>query len=88
VKLWKGLLAENATQAVAADILRGALRECVLGQDWPVIGHTHDEILMEVHNYSAIEAAKDLKFVMEKPPAWAADLPLAVKMGSGERYGK
>ena len=88
VKLWKGLLAENATQAVAADILRSALRECVLGQDWPVVGHTHDEILLEVHDHSVVEAAKDLKYVMETAPAWAADLPLAVKMGSGERYGK
>ena len=87
-KLWKGLLAENATQAVAADILRSALRECVLGQDWPVIGHTHDEIVMEVTIQSVAEAQKDLKYVMEKPPAWATGLPLAVKMGSGERYGK
>jgi len=85
MKMWKGLLAENATQAVAADVLRHALRIAVLDHDLPVIGHTHDEIIMECVNPNA---GRLLQSIMETPPAWAADLPLAVKMGSAERYGK
>jgi len=87
-KLWKGLLAENATQAVAADILRGTLRTAVLDHDWPVIGHTHDEIVMEV-DINDVESSKTgLQYMMESTPEWAHGLPLSAKMGSGERYGK
>ena len=87
-KLWKGLLAENATQAVAADIMRTALRDAVLDYDWPVIGHTHDEIVMEVDITNVNTATTGLKWLMERTPEWALGLPLAAKMGSGERYGK
>ena len=81
-RLWHGLLAENITQAVAADILRYALREAVLDADLPVIGHTHDEIICEG------EDTGQLQVIMETPPPWAEGLPLKVEMGSGPRYGK
>jgi hypothetical protein len=36
-----------------------------------------------------VEASKiGLQYMMERTPEWAAGLPLAAKMGSGDRYGK
>jgi DNA polymerase len=86
VSLWYGLLCENITQAVAADILRGALRELVLDHDAPVIGHTHDEIILETTDVDT--TARLLRDVMLRVPSWAEGLPLGVKIGHGRRYGK
>lgn len=86
VRLWKGLLAENVTQAVAADILREALRTMVLDEGLPVIGHTHDEVILETEHIEATTCM--VEDIMEAPPGWAKGLPLAVKMGFGRRYGK
>jgi DNA polymerase len=82
VKLWHGLLVENATQAVAADILRHALRVLVLEHNAPVIGHVHDEIVLEGGDREL------LKTVMETPPTWAEGLPLKAEVSGGQRYGK
>ena len=68
--------------------MRTALRDAVLDYDWPVIGHTHDEIVMEVDINNVNTATTGLKWLMERTPDWALGLPLAAKMGSGERYGK
>ena len=96
VKLWYGLLCENITQAAAADILRGALRELVLDpddrvllpSDTVVIGHTHDEILLECADSRVQETELLLRQVMTRVPAWARGLPLAAKIDNGKRYGK
>lgn len=89
-RLWRGLLAENVTQAVAADLLREALATLVLDLDAPVIGHTHDEVLLEVPDTDEAIAAHTaaLRQVMETPPRWAVGLPLKADTGVGYRYGK
>lgn len=90
VKLWKGILAENATQAVAADILRGTLVR--LEQDTSPIGavclHTHDEIMLEVETEKAKRAANYLVRMMTLPFAWSADLPIAAKAKINDWYSK
>ena len=80
-RLWKGLACENITQAVAADILRHALRQLP-----DVVLHVHDEIICETDQP---EAVLDLmQQVMSTPPAWAEGLPLAAEAQIMSRYGK
>ena len=92
VTLWHGILCENITQATAADLLRRSLRMLVLDHDAPVIGHTHDEIILECRASKAsgdVERwTRTMRDVMETGPDWATGLPLAVKTGDGYRYGK
>lgn len=88
VGLWRGLLAENITQACAADLLRDSLRWLVLDDQLPVIGHTHDEIVLELPEDQVAQAAEALHYVMTTPPAWAEGLPLKTEVKHGVRYGK
>ena len=84
-RLWRGLACENITQAVAADILRCALRELDdLYHD--IVLHVHDEIVVETSLPGLTE--KDMKAIMTTPPAWASGLPLAVEIKTMNRYGK
>jgi len=89
MKLWGGFLAENITQATAADMLRWSLRELFAAM-WGdcVIGHTHDEIIMEVPDADVAQAKEVLADIMTTGPEWASGLPLAAKIESGVVYGK
>ena len=82
MELYGGLLAENATQGTQADVLRHALRLCT------AVGHTHDEILLEVPDDTVTAAKQHLRDVMTTQPAWAPDLPVKVEIWSGKRYRK
>lgn len=77
-----GRLAENATQAVARDIMAEALIRLERAGR-PVVAHVHDEILVEGrYDVENIEA------IMFQSPEWATGLPIG---GSGfvtERYRK
>ena len=83
--LWHGLLVENVTQAVCAKLLRVALS--ALHDRYPVVMHTHDEIVLEVPEEQADDARAALEAVMCTPPEWAPDLPLAVESYVTTRYG-
>jgi len=87
VTLYGGLQAENVTQAVANDIQRHGIR---LSHDagWPVVGHTHDELLWEVRSSDVEKAQSDIVRCMETIPDWAEGLPLDVKCWTGPRYRK
>jgi len=85
VALWKGLKAENATQAACADLLNSALlraRENLL----TVCAHTHDEIVIETADPEG--DAPLLKKIMESRPGWPGDdaLPLKADVETGFRY--
>ena len=80
-RLWKGLACENITQAVAADILRHALRQLP-----DVVLHVHDEIICETDQPEAV--LDFMQQVMSTPPAWAEGLPLAAEAQIMSRYGK
>lgn len=85
--LWHGILVENATQAVAATLLREALVRC-RGADVPVVGHTHDEIVVECHERLADEAGVWLQNQMELVPKWAEGLPLVAETTTNWFYSK
>src|SRR5262249_53987991 len=78
-KLWMGTLAENATQAVAADILRQTVTRIETNPTlaWtPIRMTTHDEIVCEVDEARAEEAKAILRREMLTLPKWAEGLPL------------
>ena len=81
--LYGGLFCENICQAFAAALLRNALRKLP-----DVIAHVHDEIVMEVPEELAVEAAGVLRSVMLDVPEWAEGLPLATEPTIMTRYGK
>lgn len=87
MSLWGGFLAENITQATAASLLRATLVKCH-EQNLPVVGHVHDEVILEVPTSTAGESAKLLQNIMEAAPDWAKGLPLEAKPELMTRYGK
>ena len=84
-----GRLTENATQAVARDILAEILAR-LLGAGYNVAGHVHDEVLVDLTGRSQ-DPETDLATITEimtQVPDWATDLPLAAEGFVTERYRK
>jgi len=81
--LYGGLLAENATQAFAAAILRNTLRKLD-----NVVASCHDEIILEVPRSAAKDVVAQLKNAMCETPEWAEGLPLVAEPAIMSRYGK
>jgi DNA polymerase len=78
-KLWRGTLAENATQAVAADLLRTTVTRIETNPAlafMPIRMTTHDEVVVEVDEARTDEAKAILRREMLTLPAWAAGLPI------------
>lgn len=92
-RIWHGLLAENVTQAICAALLRdclartdSALKRAKL--DAFVIGHTHDELLLESSEHHAPRAKKVLQREMVAVPEWLSGFPLGCEVKAGVRYAK
>ena len=85
--LYGGLLTENVTQATARDILAAKIRETEMA-GMPVVLHVHDEIVAEVPEANAEEAARQLDRIMSTPPEWAEGLPMRADTKILKRYGK
>ena len=84
VDLWYGVLAENVTQATAADFLRRSILEL----DDILVLHTHDEVVAEVDEARIDSCEKLLVEVMTDLPEWAEGLPLTVTVTHGPYYTK
>jgi len=76
-----GKLTENVTQAVARDLLADALVR-LDAAGYPIIGHVHDEVLIESDDPQGVLA------IMRTGPAWATGLPLDASADSLYRYAK
>jgi DNA polymerase len=90
-KLWHGVLAENSTQAVAADILRLAVTRIETNPAFafmPIRMTTHDEIVCEVDEARAEEAKAILRREMLTVPDWATGLPLQAENSTCHYYTK
>lgn len=86
-RLWHGVLAENATQAVCADLMREAVvRAEKAGIE--VIGHVHDEMITEAPVRGAAAAGRALQRCMLTSPEWAVGFPLKVEVDIAPRFRK
>jgi DNA polymerase I-like protein with 3'-5' exonuclease and polymerase domains len=86
-RLWKGLAAENITQAAANDILRFALRK-LDDEKAKVVLTVHDEIVIECEKRDAEKMSDSLLALMRSTPSWADGLPLDAEVKIMNRYGK
>lgn len=92
ISIWHGQLAENVTQAICASMLRAAvLRFDIFKREHPeirfdLIGHTHDEMILEAPDADVEFAKNQLDRIMLTRPEWGTDFPLACEVKHGERY--
>ena len=82
VDTYGGRLAENATQAVARDVLAEAVIR-LEDAGYEVVAHVHDEILVET-----FDDWHDVQRIMVTPPAWADGLPIDGEGFNTYRYKK
>jgi DNA polymerase len=76
-----GRLVENATQAIARDVLAEALVR-LEEAGHPVVGHVHDEAILE-----SVELDEIIR-IMTQVPTWARGLPIDGEGFVAERYRK
>ena len=81
-KSYGGKLCQNATQAVARDLLAAGLLGLDAAGFNPILT-VHDEVLCETDRDPA-EAVR----IMTRTPPWATGLPIAAKAFTGRRYLK
>lgn len=85
VRLWYGMLAENVSQAIAFDLLMGALRRL---REWDVRLHTHDEVVTEVDEAEAEAMLAEQLRIMCLGEEWSEGLPIAAEGSVSRRYNK
>ena len=85
--MWGGLVAENASQALARDIFADMLLR-VEKEGHKIIMHVHDEMVVEVTNDKAEETLQNIIDVMSKPPSWIPDIPISAEGSILTRYEK
>ena len=86
-RLWHGVQAENADQAICADLLRESLVRAEK-QGIEVIGHVHDEVITEAEPGKAKNQGRALSRCMLTTPAWAKGFPLKVEVDISARFRK
>ena len=88
--LYGGLLTENATQAVARDVLADGIKR--VDPIYPVIMHVHDEAVSQLNHVPSETQAKEIvehyENLLATNPTWAQGLPLAAEGWVGKRYRK
>ena len=88
VRTWGSKLAENATQAVARDVIIEAGLRVDKRNFGDLVLSVHDELIFEVDNDLALARALQIKLEIDKRPSWAPDLPVASEGTIMGRYGK
>jgi DNA polymerase bacteriophage-type len=82
------VIVHNCDQAISRDMLARTIRAAILEQGYDVPLHVHDEVVLEVEEARAEEAAAWLGHYMSTPPPWAPNVPLSCKPSIMTRYGK
>jgi DNA polymerase len=80
-----GLWTENITQAVARDVLAGAIMR-LEAAGYQIVLTVHDEIVAEAPiGFGSVE---EFRQIVTAVPEWAEGLPIAAKVRNGERFSK
>ena len=87
IRSWGGKFVENMTQAVARDLLAGAVLQ-LDNDDDDLLTTIHDEIIAEPLHARADARLATMKEVMGVAPSWAYGLPLKAEGAVMARYGK
>lgn len=85
MKVWKGTVVENITQAFARDIFMDKVL-AIETAGYPVVLRVHDEIVCEVPESVAAQAEKDIAAIMATPVPYAPQLPLASSVKVAQSY--
>jgi len=87
VKLYGGLLAENATQAFARDVF---MDRCIALEDagYEILLRVHDEVVLLVDESDAETHRQAVEKIMSTPPSWCSDLPLGAEAIISKQYTK
>ena len=82
---YSGKLVENATQAIARDILAEAMLR-MEQHGLAIVGSVHDEVIIEapIGKYTVDEVCR----LMSQNPEWCRDLPLSAAGYTGKFYFK
>lgn len=84
-RVYGAMVVENCVQAISRDILCEQL--LTVHKTYPVIMHTHDELIVSVPENEAETALDYVLSVMKTAPSWAPGLPLNASGAYGKRYG-
>lgn len=86
LRTYSGKLAENVTQAIARDVMGGAM-PTVEDHGYEIILSVHDELLTEAPDHPEFNA-EHLSGLLAANPPWAEDMPLAAAGFEAYRYKK
>ena len=81
-----GKLTENVVQALARDIMAGAMLT-LEANNYPVVLSVHDEIICEVPDTNDFTIEEMIKTMVVLPP-WAEGCPIGAEGWEGKRYKK
>lgn len=87
IKTYGGKLAENATQAVARDVMVDAML-AAHAQQHELILSVHDELIGEAPIAQAPAVLDQMLKIMRTTPSWAPGLPVGASGWHGPRYKK
>jgi hypothetical protein len=86
VGIWGGKFTQNCIEALARIILADAML-ALKKKGFAIPLHLYDEITLCVPDESVANAKMEMERAMTQAPEWMPDLPLAVEIGVGKRYG-
>ncbi len=85
-KTYGGMLVENATQAVARDVMAESMLRLDGTAYNDLVGTVHDELISEVPE--GVGTVKEFVEMIEIVPDWAAGMPIKAVGWEGKRYAK